>query len=177
LRIPDGIYHVTARGNRRQRIFEDRHDHARFLTFLSDVVRRHEWRCHAYCLMPTHYHAVVETPRADISEGIQRLNARYAQSFNRKYEVEGHLFQGRFHSAVVESRWHLVELSRYLPLNPVRAGICFRPEDWEWSSYRALIAMAPLPSFLYAQGVLSIFGRTSGAARAGFAAFVAERRP
>jgi putative transposase len=106
------IYHVMARGNRRQEIYVERGDYERFLTICADVVDRSGWRCHGYCLMPNHYHLVIETPDANLSAGIQRLNGRYAQRFNWWHGLDGHLFQGRFQAVLLERTWHLVELVR-----------------------------------------------------------------
>jgi REP element-mobilizing transposase RayT len=172
--VPNGLYHVTARGNRRQAVFIDDRDRNTFLLLLERVSAALRWHCYGFCLMPNHYHLVVETPNADLSAGLQRLNSRYAEAFNRRHEVGGHLFQGRFHAVAVESDWHLLELSRYLALNPVRAGLCRTPADWRWSSYRAVLALAGAPSFLAVDRVLRHFGRDSARARRAFHAFVAD---
>lgn len=172
--VPGGIYHVTARGNRRQAVFADDRDHERFLALLGEVTDRLGWQCHSYCLMPNHYHAVVETPAGDISDGMRRLNSRYAQWFNWRYGLDGHLFQGRFHAVLVESDWHLLELSRYLALNPVRGGLCRLATEWRWSSYRALLELCPPPRFLATERVLDLFGRDPAAARRTFHRFVEE---
>ena len=141
---------------------------------LGTVVQRRGWRCHAYCLMPNHYHLLVETPRPDLSKGMQYLNARYAEWFNWRHELDGHLFQGRFHSVLVESDWHLLELARYLVLNPVRAGLCDTPVQWAWSSYGAVLGTIPRPPFLTLEWLLGRFGSEPTRARAAFARFVAD---
>ncbi len=155
--VPGGIYHVTSRGNRRECIYLDVLDRRRFLGNLDDVVRRFAWRCHAYCLMGNHYHLVVQTPKPNISEGMQRLNSRYAESFNRRYRLSGHLFQGRFYSELVETDAHLLELARYVVLNPVRAGLCPDAADWMWSSYRATAGLERRPRLLTETGILAQF--------------------
>jgi REP element-mobilizing transposase RayT len=127
--VEHGIYHVFSRGNRRQPIFLDERDFARFLEFLDEVVARYGWIVHAYCLMPNHYHLLVETPEANLSEGMHRLGFLYAQWFNRRHDVDGHLFQGRFGARLVESNYHLLETARYIVLNPVRAGLCRHAGD------------------------------------------------
>ena len=172
LQAVDAIYHVTARGNRRQQIFFDDADHERFLSVTADVMGSRRWACHSCCLMPNHYHFVLTTPEGDISEGMQRLNGEYAQWFNRRHGLDGHLFQGRFHSVVVESTWHLLELSRYLVLNPVRAGRCRHPAEWRWSSYLAATALERGPSFLAVDWLLEQFGSDASRAREAFRAFV-----
>jgi putative transposase len=122
--------------------------------------------------MPNHYHAVIETPEENLSAGMQYVNSRYAEWFNRRFGVDGHLFQGRFYSVLVEGDAHLLELSRYLPLNPVRAGLCSRPIEWRWSSYRAVAGFASPPTFLDVERVLGLFARTPVRARGMFQKFV-----
>jgi putative transposase len=174
VQVPGGIYHITARGNRRQPIYSDDQDCMRFLRRLDRVASRRAWRCHAYCLMPNHYHLVLETVTDDISAGIQWLNGTYAQSFNHRHGVAGHLFQGRFHSVLVESNWHLLELSRYVVLNPVRGGLCAHAAEWKWSSYRAATGRASRPGFLSVDWLLSQFGRDPLQAREAFRLFVED---
>lgn len=172
--MPGGIYHVTARGNRKQRIFLSDGDRELFLSLLGRAVAQLKWICHAYCLMENHYHLVMETPEANLSGGLQALNSRYAATFNAKYGFSGHLFQGRFHSVAVESDGHLLELSRYLAANPVRAGLCARPEDWRWSSYSAVVGCGSSPPFLDVEHVLEYWGAPPDAARENFRGFIRE---
>jgi putative transposase len=172
LNFPGGIYHVTARGNRRQTVFVDGRDYAKFLGLLGQIVARFTWHCHAYCLMGNHYHLVIETPQGDLSGGMQLLNGGYAQWFNRRHELDGHVFQGRFHAVVVESDWHLVELSRYLALNPVRAGLAADAGGWAWSSYSAVLR-GNQPAFLNVSRVLEHFGAEPERARRAFHSFIA----
>src|SRR5215210_502277 len=151
------IFHVTARGNRRQPIFLDSGDRALFLHLLARNVTRFGWLCHAYCLMGNHFHLVVETPVFNLSEGMQRLNGRFAQLFNERRELGGHLFQGRFHSEPIETDAHLLSSVRYDDLNPVRAGLVGDPAAWRWSSYTATAGLERPPSFLAASHVLGFF--------------------
>lgn len=172
--VPGGLYHVTGRGNRKQVVFSDDGDCEWFLAILRDVAAKRSWTCHGYCLMPTHYHLLVETREADLSLGMQRLKSHYAQAFNHRHEMSGHLFQGRFHAVLVTSDSHLVELVRYLALNPVRAGLCREPEHWRWSSYRALAAEQHEHSTVTPGRVLEHFHPDPGRARRIIRAFVRE---
>ena len=165
---------MTSRGNRRQPIYMDNDDSQCFLQVLDRVVARCRWRCHLYCLMPNHFHSVIETPEPNLSYGLQLLNGRYAQWFNHRHGLTTHLFQGRFHSVLVESDWHLLQLARYLVLNPVRAGLCEKPGDWPWSSYRAMVGDVSPPRFLTTDWLLARFGRDPARARLAFERFVLD---
>jgi REP element-mobilizing transposase RayT len=132
--IPGGTYHITARGNRRQAIFHDADDRRLFIALLSRVAQRREWRLIAYCLMTNHFHLVIETPASNLSAGMHYLNFTYAQYFNERHSMDGHLFGGRFGSVLVENEDQLAELLTYVAFNPVRAGLCDKPSDWPWSS-------------------------------------------
>ena len=177
VQLAGGLFHVTARGNRRLDIFVDDTDRRLFLHFLDATIARCHWRCHLYCLMPNHVHLVIETPELDLSSGMQRLNGMYAQCFNHRHDVSGHLFQGRFHSALVESNWHLLELSRYVVLNPVRAGLCEDPAEWPWSSYSAMTGRARCPRYLVVDWLLSQFGSNLESARCAYQDFVSYASP
>jgi putative transposase len=128
------LYHVTSRGNERRRIFRDDVDRKMFLTFLGQAVKRFGWSVTAWVLMSNHYHLVVQTPEANLSRGMHWINGTYAAWFNRRHDRSGHLFQGRFHGVLVEKETYLRELLRYVVLNPVRAKMVARPEDYRWSS-------------------------------------------
>jgi REP-associated tyrosine transposase len=163
------LYHVTSRGNARQPIFLDDRDRSFFLNRLGEVVRSHEWQCHSYCLMPNHYHLLVETPEPNLSRGMRRLNGRYSQRFNRRHDRVGHVLQGRFHAVLVERETHLLELARYIVLNPVRAGLVASADEYPWSSLRATLGLDPAPTWLEADQMLGRFG-----SRARYRAFVLE---
>ena len=123
LEFAGAVYHVTSRGNARQDIVGDDDDRRSFLTLLGHVIDRFGWRCHAYCLMDNHYHLLLETPRPNLSRGMRQLNGRYTQAYHRRHHRGGHLFQGRFKAILVEKDAHLLELCRYVVLNPVRAQL------------------------------------------------------
>jgi REP element-mobilizing transposase RayT len=171
-----GIYHVTSRGNRGQAVFPADDDQVRFLALLETVCSKAAWVIHAYCLMPNHYHLVVEIDDPTLSSGLQKLNGVYAQTFNNRYRFVGHLFQGRFHSTRVETDAHLLELARYLPLNPVRARLCDEPADWPWSSYRATLGLSRPTPWLSVDRVLELFAGDRRRARKAFRSFVAAPR-
>lgn len=152
------LYHVTSRGNERTDIFVHDADRELLLAILADVVDRLEWICHAYCLMTNHYHLVVQTPQANLWQGMHMLNSRYVKAFQRCHGREGHLLERRYRPVLVERQEHLLGVARYVVLNPVRAGICERAEDWPWSSYRATAGLAPRPAFLTTEWLLGSFG-------------------
>jgi putative transposase len=127
------MFHVTTRGVARAVIFVDEDDYGYFHAQLVRVKRRFDWTVHAYCLMPNHYHLIVETTRAELSKGMQRLNGLYAQHFNHRHDRVGHLFQNRFSSYVIESEDHFEQALAYVRANPVEAGLCERVEDWPWA--------------------------------------------
>ncbi len=134
IEYPGAIYHITARGNARQAIYEDDTDKSAFLGTLQTVAERANWLCHAYCLMENHYHLLIETQDANLSEGMRALNGRYTQAFNRRHGRVGHLLQGRFKAILVERESYLLELCRYVVLNPVRAKMVRSTAHYRWSS-------------------------------------------
>ena len=121
IELAGGLYHVTSRGDRREPIYRDDQDRVNWLTAFGEVCARFNWRCHAYCEMTNHYHVVVETPEADLSKDMRQLNGVYTQQFNRRHDLIGHLFQGRFKGILVERDAQLLELGRYVVLNSLRA--------------------------------------------------------
>ena len=153
------VYHVTTRGNSGSDIFLSDTDRERFLEILASTVERFGWICHAYCLMSNHYHLLVETPQPNLSRGMKHLNGVYTQWFNRQYSRFGHLVQGRFKSIVVEKESYLLELARYIVLNPVRAEMVRSARDWRWSSYRATAGQVDPPKFLTTNWLLEQLDR------------------
>jgi len=130
--MPDGLFHVTARGVARDAIFRDGIDYAEFERQLLRVRDEYFWLVHAYCLLPNHYHLVIEAKRPDLSGGMHKLNGRYAQRFNRRYDRVGHLFQNRFSSYVIDTEEHFLRALAYVHANPVDAGLCANSADWPW---------------------------------------------
>ena len=162
LQIAGGIYHVTARGNTRAAIFLDEFDYADFLRFLATAVAEHGWICHSYCLIPNHYHALIETPEPNLAAGMHALNGRYARWFNRRYARYGHVFQGPYGAVLLQDDDHLLEVCRYIALNPVRTGLARAPADWPWSSHGALAGSTEAPTFLHLDLAHRLLGGAAG---------------
>ena len=172
IEFPGALYHVTSRGNARAKVFTDEPDYRMFLDILGFVVKRFNWICHAYCLMGNHYHLLVETPDANLSRGMRQLNGIYTQKFNWKRHKTGHLFQGRYKAILVDRDEYLLELARYMMLNPVRAGLVGNPEEYAWSSFRAITGKIDAPEFLTTEWLLAAFGEKKKWAQKRFADFV-----
>src|SRR5581483_5147718 len=172
LEFPGALYHVTARGNAREAICLDDEDREMFLEVLGQAIKRFNWLCHAYCLMTNHYHLMIETPDGNLSLGMRHLNGVYTQRFNRRHRRVGHVFQGRFKGILLERDSYLLELCRYVVLNPVRAGMLKHPAKYPWSSYCATAGLAPRPDFLTVDWILSQFAKTAASARRRYAEFV-----
>ena len=168
------VYHVTARGNDKQTIFCDEKDNIRFLKFLGQTGKQYRWFCHGYCLMTNHYHLLIETPEPNLARGMKRLNSRYCITFNKRHRRVGHVLQGRYAAVVVQKEAYLLELCRYIVLNPVRAHMVEKPEDWKWSSYLATAGKRKPLSFLTIDWVLAHFGRWRKAACQNYINFVNE---
>src|SRR4030066_2444129 len=159
IEYPGAIYHITSRGNARQPIYKDDKDRETFLELLGSVVSRYGWICHAYCLMGNHYHLLIETPDGNLSQGMRQLNGIYTQHFNRRHGRVGHLFQGRFKAIVVDRDSYLLELCRYVVLNPIRAAMVKHVEHYPWSSYPATMGLADCPVWLNTDWLLGRFGK------------------
>jgi putative transposase len=172
LEYEGALYHVTSRGDRREDIYESDGDRNAFLDLLGDVCERVNWVCHAYCLMSNHYHLLIETPDANLSRGMRDLNGKYTQIFNRAHHRVGHVFQGRYKAIIVDADSYLMELARYVVLNPVRAGMVDKPEDWPWSSYRPMGNRRLAPDWLEVDGVLAYFDPNRRSAVASYRRFV-----
>jgi len=172
--IPDGVYHVTSRGLERRKIVLDDRDRRKWLELLGKAATRRRWRIFAWTLLDNHFHLFLRTPDADLSAGMHDLNSGYASAFNRRHKRCGPLLQGRFKGILVERAAHDWELSRYVHLNPVRAGIVARPEDFPWSSCCYYLGDGDAPDWLAWEEVLVQHGRTFRAARRAYQQFLAE---
>lgn len=176
LEFAGALYHLTARGDRREPIFLDDQDRLIFLDLLAREVLQQGWLLYAFCLMDNHYHLLIETPEPNLVCGMRRLNGVFTQAFNRRHGLVGHLLQGRYKSILVDKDAYLLELCRYVVLNPVRArtkGIA-SVEDWPWSSYLPTAGKAACPEWLAADRVWGLFGKSRGAAQKAYARFVAQ---
>ncbi|NHZ94946.1 transposase [Massilia sp. CCM 8734] len=174
LEFPGALYHVTARGNRRHPIYLDDADRRAWFGALRDACARSNCVVHAYCQMNNHFHLLIETIDGNLSAAMRQLNGNFSRGFNRRHNTVGHLFQGRYHAVLVQKESYLLELARYIVLNPVRAGLVALPQDWEWSSYRWMRADADAPSWLDTQWLLNQFGSTPEMAVAAYRDFVAR---
>jgi len=174
LEFAGALYHITSRGDRRENIYESDVDRQSFLDVLGDVCDRYNWVCHAYCLMDNHYHLLIETPDANLSKGMRRLNGVYTQAFNRSNDRVGHVFRGRYKAILVDKQNYLLELARYIVLNPVRAGMVRSAKDWPWSSYRMMTGQTKPEPWLNVEWLLASFGRRKSNAIKGYRRFITE---
>jgi putative transposase len=174
LELAGALYHVTSRGDGREDIFLSDADRLVWLEILGQVCNRFNWVCHAYCQMTNHYHLVIETPDANLSKGMRQLNGVYTQRFNRSHQRVGHVFQGRYKAILVEMDSYLLELARYVVLNPLRAKMVRRVEQWPWSSYAATCGQQTQPQWLQTDFILSQFSAQRARAIAKYITFVHE---
>jgi putative transposase len=172
LEYPGALWHITARGTNGCAIFHDDEDRLHFLALLEEVVGHCNWDLHAWTLMDNHFHLLVETPEPTLSKGMHRLNQNHAQRFNWRHERRGHLFGERFHSKLVEKESYLLQCARYVVLNPVRAGMVERPEQYRWSSYRAMAGYEEAPPWLTTTLLEMFDGEDRERAQAEYRAFV-----
>jgi REP element-mobilizing transposase RayT len=166
------LYHITSRGNERRNIFRSDRDRKAFLTFLGVAAGRFGWFVTAWVLMSNHFHLVVQTLEPNLSKGMHWLNSTYAGWFNRAHGRRGHLFEGRFKALLIDKETYFAEVLRYVVLNPVRASMVKRPEDYKWSSYRATAGLATAPDWLDVDAALLSFGGDRETAQANYREFV-----
>ena len=179
IEFPGALYHVTSRGDGREDIYLGDGDREVWLEILGRVRDRFNWLIHAYCQMGNHYHLVVETPDGNLAAGMRQLNGVYTQRFNQVHNRVGHVFQGRYKAILVQKDAYLLELARYVVLNPVRARMVRTARDWVWSSYRATAGMAAIPNWLETAWVLAAFAEGIPEGQSAYRRFVAEgkKRP
>jgi len=171
--VAGGIYHLVSRGVRKLPVFTDDESRERFLGLLDETLERYHWELHSWCLMTNHFHLLVTTVEPTVSDGMQYLNGCYGQWYDWRHGYEGHVFERRFWSQLIESDGHLHEAARYILLNPVHAGICATAPDWKWTSYRKTMGMTTKGPRL-SRMLLYEFGRRLDIARKRFAAFIRE---
>ena len=172
LEYPGALYHITARGNERREIFSDETDRRYFLEMLKEYHERFDLIIHSYVLMSNHYHLVIETPIGNIIKIMHGINSRYTGYYNRKYGRIGHLFQGRYKAILVDKESYLVVLSRYVHLNPVRAGMVDNPQDYQWSSYNGFILKSKAEDWIQYDWILGVFSKNGSVARKKYREYV-----
>jgi len=170
----DAIYHVTTRGVEGRMIVLDDRDRSRWMEKLEGIVERYGWRVFAFALMGNHFHLFLQTPRPNLSKGMHDLNGGYVNFFNKRHEREGHLFQSRYRAYVVEDEGYWFEVSRYVHLNPVRAGLVTKPEDWAWSSYAGYHRRRQRLAWVDYDRVLCDFGRNMKEGSRRYRAFIED---
>jgi REP element-mobilizing transposase RayT len=170
--LDPGLYHLTARANRRDRLFRGERDRVMFCDLVAKVSRPETFLVRAHCLMTTHYHLLVETHTAELSDAMRDLNGIYAKWFNKEHGFRGHVFEERFNAEGVSDEPHLLEVVRYVALNPVRAGLVSMPARWRWGSFAAVMGGVPAPSFLDVSWTLRLFSDDDTEARRQLTSFV-----
>jgi REP element-mobilizing transposase RayT len=163
--FPGALYHVTARGNRRAHIFLDDYDHRLWQELLGETVERFGFVVHAFCQMPNHFHLLLETRQANLSQGMHFLNGKYAKKFNWRHQLTGHVIQDRFYAVMLERQTHLLEVARYIALNPVRARLVNDPAAWAWSHHQYCCGFVRPPAWLAVDWIVSRFGASADYAR------------
>ncbi|MES2260051.1 MAG: transposase [Pseudomonadota bacterium] len=166
------LYHVTSRGDHREPIYLDDKDRLAWLGILALICKRFNFVVHAFCQMSNHYHLLVETVDGNLSQGMRQLNGLYTQHFNRRHGLVGHLFQGRYKAILVQKESHLLVLTRYVVLNPLRARMVLSLDDLPWSSHRILLGQEPAPEWLETDWLLSQFGSLKEEAIQAYCRFV-----
>jgi putative transposase len=175
LQYPDALYHVTIRSNAAEVVMRDDWDFLALLTRLEETIERCRWNCLAYCVLNRHYHLSLETPQANVAQGMHLLNLAYARRFNRRYGRYGHVFQTPYRARLITTDEYLRTVLCYIALNPVVAGVCRTSEDWVWSSYAATIGLRCAPPWLATTRVLELFDRDPANARRKFRSLVNEK--
>jgi REP element-mobilizing transposase RayT len=173
IEYPDAWYHVMNRGRRREEIFDGKEDYGQFLEILKETARLWKLRIGAYCLMPNHYHLLVQTPEANLSRCLRHINGVYTQRFNRFHGLDGPLFRGRYKSILVDGDKYLLPLVRYIHRNPIRAGLTKKLDSYPWSSHRNYVSGAKNGTWIYKEFILSLFSGKKGDRPRAYHRFVA----
>lgn len=172
VRIPGGVYHVTTHGDGDMMIFEGPAEKRRILNLVAETAAELDWAMYAWCVMGNHYHLLLKTPDNNLSEGMHHVNTSYGEWYNKVRGRHGHVFRDRFFSILITQDSHFLEASRYVVLNPLRAGLVAAPQEWPWSSYSAAALGAPSPISLKDQELMRMFSRQEGESREVYRAFV-----
>jgi REP element-mobilizing transposase RayT len=172
IEYPGAFYHITSRGNERKAVFKSHRDRQKFLSYLESATERYGAVVHVYCLMDNHYHLLVETPSGNLSQIMHHINGAYTTYFNIRSQRSGHLFQGRYKAILIEADAYAKQLSRYIHLNPVRAGIVDTPEKYNWSSCMYYMIKRKAPEWLVTDFILSYFGEKAAVSRKKYQDFV-----
>ncbi len=172
LEYAGAFYHAFSRGNARGTVFHKPADFEAFLDLLGETCLRFDWHCHAHCLMLNHYHLLIETRAPTLSVGMRHLNGVFTQRHNRRHKRVGHVFQGRFKALLVQDERYLLELARYIVLNPVRAKLVMRPTDWRWSSHDWLTGRRQAPPWADPSAVWARLASNAGAASRAFSEYL-----
>lgn len=172
IEYPGALYHVVSRGNGHQPIFTDKIDYQGFLSWIKEALELHNLNVFAFCLMGNHYHLLVETPDANLAQAMRDINGNYTQWFNARHKTVGHLFQGRYKSFVIEKEIYLLEVARYIVLNPVRAGLVKHPRQYRWSSYRPTAETNQTWSWLNTNWLIDIFDNDKQTAQKEYRKFI-----
>lgn len=170
----NAFYHVTSRGNEQKDVFKSQRDREKFLEYLESATTRYGAIIHAWCLMSNHYHLLLETPDGNLSQIMRHINGAYTTYFNVKRKRFGHLFQGRYKAILVEADEYATELSRYIHLNPLRATMVARPEEYKWSSYRSYIGLDKAADWLKTDFILGYFGDKGSNTQSRYRKFVED---
>jgi putative transposase len=176
LEFAGALYHVTSRGDRKDLVFRDDSDRLAWLSMLGTVCKQFNFVVHSFCQMTNHYHLVIETIDGNLARGMRQLNGVYSQYFNRRHGLVGHVVQGRYKAILVQKESYLLELARYVVLNPIRAGMVASLADWEWSSHPYFMRTEGKPPWMETDWLLSHFGNEGTGARYAYNAFVMNGR-
>ncbi|MCD6585306.1 MAG: transposase [Desulfobacteraceae bacterium] len=159
IEYPDAWYHIMNRGRRGEDIFADDHDYKMFTDLLHETSEMWNVRIAAYCLMPNHYHMLLQTPNANISRSMRHLNGVYTQRYNSRHKYDGQLFRGRYKSILIDTDSYLLQAIRYIHRNPVRAGLVEKIDAYKWSSHKGYLSIAGRWDWLYKNYILSLLSR------------------